>query len=75
MFFKNYKLEETVMLGGLGGGLGKRNFGNLKYPTRVHSWVRTDGRTETIAISPSLFQKMRVDNCVYSYDRYISFRK
>ena len=20
-----------------------RNFGNLKYPTRVHSWVRTDG--------------------------------
>ena len=24
----------------------QRNFGNLKYPTRIHSWVRTDGRTD-----------------------------
>ena len=24
----------------------KRNFGMLKYPTRVQSWVRTDRRTD-----------------------------
>ena len=29
--------EEVIRVGWLGGGLGKRNFGNLKYPTRVHS--------------------------------------
>ena len=35
MIFKNYKFEETIRVGGLGGDLGKRNFGDLKYPTRV----------------------------------------
>ena len=54
---KPYYLEDTIILSGLGGGLGMKNFGNLKYTTRVHSWVRTDGRTEKIAISLSLFRK------------------
>ena len=35
MIFKNYRFEETIRVDELGGGLGKRNFGNLKYPTKV----------------------------------------